>query len=252
MKNLLNIKLIATYAALVLITLVGLVFIKELNISYPVRVTTTQASDLSVVGEGKVAVVPDQARLEAGIMVVNARTVEAAQEEINEKNNAIVAALGALGVAKEDIKTSNYNVTPNQDFNMGASGQITGYNGNVTVTITVRQVDLVPQITQEVTTAGANQVYNVNYTVENPEKYREEARNKAIENAKEQAEKMASSLGIRLGKVVNVVESSPTNGPVMPFERSLSMDAIGNAGGPVLEPGSQEITSVVTLYFEKR
>ena len=252
MKNLFNHKLIATYAAIALITIFGLVLIKELNISYPVRVMTTQASDLSVVGEGKVEVVPDQASLEAGILVANARTIEAAQQEIDEKNNAIVAALGELGIPAEDIKTSNYSVNPNQDYNPGASGGITGYNGNVTVTITINRLDLVSQVTQAVTTAGANQVYNVNYTVENPEKFREEARNKAIENAKEQAQKMAASLGIRLGKVVNVVESSPGNGPIMPYERSMSLDSMGGANAPVLQPGTQEITSVVTLYFEKR
>ncbi len=252
MQNLLNKNLIVTYAALVLITLLALVLVKELNISYPVRVTTTQASDLSVVGEGKVEVVPDRASLEAGILVANAASIEAAQQEIDEKNNAIVSALGELGIPKEDIKTSNYSINPNQDFNPGIAGRITGYNGNVTVSITVRQIDLVPQVTQAVTTAGANQVYNVSYSVENPEKFREEARNKAIENAKEQAQNLANSLGIRLGRVVNIVESTPANGP-LPFERALmSRDAMGGANAPVLEPGTQEITSVVTLYFEKK
>ncbi len=252
MKSLLNQKLIATYVVLVVVTLLGLLLIKELNISYPVRVTTSQESNLSVVGEGKVQVVPDRASLDAGILVTNAATIDAAQQEIDEKNNAIVEALTRLGIAQEDIKTSNYSVNPNQDFNPGAPGRITGYNGNVTITITVRQIDLVPQVTQAVTEAGANQVYNVNYTVENPEKFREEARNKAIENAREQAENLASSLGIRLGKVVNVVESSPTNGSIPMFDRSMSLEGMGGANAPVLQPGTQEITSVVTLYFEKR
>ncbi|HRN96729.1 MAG TPA: SIMPL domain-containing protein [Candidatus Levybacteria bacterium] len=253
MRKLLNERLLVTYAALVGITLLGLILVKELNISYPIRVTTTQASDLSVVGEGKVEVVPDQASLEAGILVANARTIEEAQSEINEKNNAIVEALKGLGVEENDIKTSNYSVNPNQDYSAGRTGGITGYNGNVTVSVTIRNIENVSQISQAVTTAGANQVYNVQYTVNNPEKFREEARNKAIENAKQQAEELARSLGIRLGKIVNVVESSPNGmGPIMPFERSLSMDAMGGANAPTMQPGTQEITSVVTLYFEKR
>lgn len=251
MKNLLNQRLVVTYIVLVIVTILGLLFIKELNISYPVRVTTSQDSNLSVVGEGKVRVVPDKATLEAGILVANAQTIEAAQQEIDEKNNAIVSSLTQLGVSEEDIKTSNYSVSPNQDFNPGIPGRITGYNGNVTVSITVRQIEKVSEVTQAVTAAGANQVYNVNYSVDNPEKFREEARNKAIENAKEQAENLAGSLGIRLGRVVNIVESSPSNGPVPLMERSVSLD-MGSAGGPVMQPGNQEITSVVTLYFEKR
>lgn len=252
MPRLLNEKLLVTYAALVGITLLGLILVKEFNISYPVRVTTTQASDLSVVGEGKVEVVPDQASLEAGILVANARTIEEAQNEINEKNNAIIEALKGLGVEENDIKTSNYSVNPNQDYNPTSGGRITGYNGNVTITATIRNIENVSPISQAVTTAGANQVYNVQYTVNNPEKFREEARNKAIENARMQAEKLADSLGIRLGKVVNVVESSPNNGPIPMYDRALSVDEMGGANAPVMQPGTQEITSVVTLYFEKR
>ncbi len=252
MKKLLNEKLLVTYAVLVGITLVGLILIKELNISYPVRVTTSQASDLSVVGEGKVEVVPDQASLEAGILVANATTIEAAQAEINEKNNAIVNSLKKLGVEAKDIKTSNYSVNPNQDFSAGRTGNITGYTGNVTISVTIRNIENVAQISQAVTDAGANQVYNVQYSVDNPEKFREEARNKAIQNAKEQAEKLADSLGIRLGKVVNVVESSPNSSPIMPYARLSAESAMGGSNAPDLQPGSQEITSVVTLYFEKK
>lgn len=253
MRKMLNEKLLVTYAAAVGITLVGLLLVKELNISYPVRVTTTQASDLSVVGEGKVEVVPDQASLDAGILVANASTVEAAQKEINDKNNAIIVALEKLGVDKKDIKTSNYSVNPNQDYNPGVGGRITGYTGNVTVTVTIRDTALVSEISQAVTTAGANQVYNVQYTVNNPEKFREEARNKAIENAKQQAQALADSLGIRLGKVVNVVESTPNGQGFGPMYREVAnLDGMGGANAPTLQPGTQEITSVVTLYFEKR
>jgi uncharacterized protein YggE len=253
MRKHFNEKLLATYAAIVGITLIGLLLVRELDIAYPVKVTTSQSSDLSVVGEGKVEVVPDKASLEAGILVANARTIEEAQNEINQKSSAIESALQGLGVEKTDIKTSNYSVNPNQDYNPGVGGRITGYNGNVTVSITVRNIENVAAISQAVTTAGANQVYNVQYSVDNPEKFREEARNKAIENAKQQAEELADSLGIRLGDVVNIVESSPNGNPFMPYEKSVSLDsAMGGANAPTLQPGTQEITSVVTLFFEKR
>ncbi len=253
MERLLNQKLIVTYVLLVVVTLLGLLLVKELNISYPIKVTTTEASDLSVVGEGKVEVVPDEASLDAGILVANAQTVDAAQKEINEKNNAIVKALGALGVAEKDIKTSQYSVTPNQDYSQGVGGKITGYNGNVTVTVTIKDTSKVGEISQAVTTAGANQVYNVRYTVKNPEKFREEARNKAIANAREQAEKLASSLGIRLGKVVNIVESTPGgDGIIVPMARGSAFKEMAGGDMAEMQPGTQEITSVVTLSFEKK
>lgn len=250
MKSYLNKNWVVTYAALAGITFGFLVLIKALNISYPLHVTSSEASNLSVVGEGKIEVVPDKASLDAGILVVNAQSVNAAQTEINNKNNAIVTGLEKLGIDKKDVKTSNYSVTPNQDYTPGGQGKISGYNGNVTLTVTVRDIALVPEVINAVTSAGANQVYSVNYSIDNPEKYREEARNKAIANAREQAKKLSSSLGISLGRVVNIVESSPEQPG--PFPVAALKDAMG--GGSSLantQPGTQTVTSVVTLYFDK-
>ncbi|GAJ00724.1 unnamed protein product, partial [marine sediment metagenome] len=51
-----------------------------------------------------------------------------------------------------------------------------------------------------------------------------------------------------IGKVVNVVEAPP-NVPPGIYSRA---EGLGGAGEPSLEPGTQTITSVVTLYFEKK
>lgn len=254
-KHWFNNKITTTYLTIVIITLVGLVLIKELNISYPLAVTTSSTSgELAVVGEGKIEIVPDTASVDLGIVVNDARSVEAAQQGINTINNAIVNAVTALGVKKEDIKTSNYSINPNYNYTSNPNGTITGYNGNTTVTVKVKDTTLLPGVIEAATKAGANQVFGTNYTVDNPNEYREQARDEAIANAKEQANKLAKELGIRLGKVVNIVESgTDSNTPYPVFaERSASMSYGGNAPSPDLQPGSQTITSVVTLYFDKR
>ena len=89
--------------------------------------------------------------------------------------------------------------------------------------------------------------------VDDPAKYRAEARKKAIDNAKEQANKIASDLGIKLGKIVNISESSPDSAvPVYALKDAAMSRGAGGGGNAAIEPGSQTITSVVTLYFEKR
>lgn len=240
---------VKTYATILLLTIIALVFIKAFDISYPISVsTTTKSRELAVVGEGKVDVVPDTAVIDAGIVVANAASVEEAQSSLNKTNNSIVSTMQKLGVKKEDIKTSNYSVYPNQSYDPGNQGKITGYNGNVTVSIKVRNIESLGQVIETVTQSGANQIQNTSYTIDNPEKYREEARNKAIENAESQAKRLAQKLGIKLGKVVNIVESTPNTAPqFLSAERQF-----GGGGAPDIQPGSQTITSVVTLYFEKR
>lgn len=243
---------IKSLGATVVMILLTLFAIKYFDISYPLTVVnTTRATELAVVGEGKVEVSPDTAYVDAGITVDNRGTVKEVQDTMNTINNKIVNALRDMGIEKADIKTSNYSVYPNYKYENNINS-ISGYNGNATVQIKVRDTQMVSQVISTVTEAGANQIQGVRFSINKPETYREEAREKAIENAKEQAEKMAKNLGIKLGKVVNIVESSPDGQP-LPFYGKAMMEGYGGGGGgPIVESGTQTVTSVVTLYFEKK
>jgi len=248
-----NNKFLTNFVIAVFISLFALFLIKILDISYPVLITSTvKSTELAVVGEGKIDVVPDLAYVDAGITVNNAATTEEVQQTINKTNNDIIEAMKKLRIPKADIKTSNYSIYPNYIFENNQN-RINGYNGNATIEIKVRNPQLASQAVEAATKAGANQVNGTRFVVDSPEKYREEARNKAIQNAKDQANKLAQSLGIGLGRVVNIVESSPDqSGIIYPMAKSLNAEGMGGRGGPGIEPGTQTITSTVTLYFEKR
>ncbi len=233
----------------IIILLITLYIVKVFDISYPLTiVTTSKSTELSVVGEGKVEITPDTAYLTAGIVVDNKPNVQEVSKEMDKINNKIINELKNFGIDKKDIKTSNYSIYPNYKYENNEN-LISGYNGNATIEIKIKDVNKIASIIEIVTQAGANQIQGVRFSIDNPEKYREEARNIAIKNAKEQAEKIAKSLGIKLGKVVNIVESSP-NQPAPYFAKTLA-EGIGG-GGPIVEPGIETITSVVTLYFEKK
>lgn len=244
-----------TFAACVVIVIVALVVVRVLNISYPLSIqTSTVSGELAVVGEGKVDAVPDTAIADVGITIADAETVEDVQKQINTTNNAIIKSLDKLGIPKGNIKTSNYSVYPNYTYESGGPGKITGYAGNVTISIKISDTNKLSEVIQAATEAGANQIYSTQFIVENPEKYRESARNKAIENAKKQAQQLAKTLGIRLGKVVNVVESNISS-PIPYANQSYAGGGLGGGGGapsPDLETGTQTVTSTVTLYFQKQ
>lgn len=237
-------------AFLVLITLA---LIRILDLSYPISVVNTNRSaELSVVGEGKVDVVPDTAYVEVGVTVNNTQTVDQAQNEIDGTNKKIIDSMQKLQIPKQDIKTSNYSIYPNYSYE-GNQNKITGYNGNVTITIKVKDTNTVQRVIEEASKAGANQIQGARFSVENPDKYREEARNKAIDNAKSQAEKLSKNLGIKLGRVVNIIENSSNGGPMPYYDKAMAIpEANGRGGGPVIEAGTQTVSSVVTLYFEKK
>lgn len=235
------------------VTLLTLLVVQWSGLSFPMRITMTTGSsaDFSVVGEGKIDVVPDTGYIDIGITVNKVASAEEAQNEIAEINNQLVEKMKSYGITKEDIKTTNYTVNPNYDYSSNSSGTIQGYNGSASLSIKVQKADELGEIAKAATAAGATDIYNTRFNIENPEKYREQARTKAIENAREQANKLATQLGIKLGRVTNVVESSNAN-PIYPMYSDLKMGMGGGGGAANLQPGQQTITSTVTLYFEKK
>ena len=245
-----NKKFLGNFVVVVFVSLVALYLVKVFDISYPLTlVTTSKSSELAVVGEGKVDVTPDTAYVDAGITVNQVPSVGEAQKRIDETNNKIINSLREIGIEKGDVKTSNYSIYPNYKYENN-DNKIDGYNGNATIEIKVRNPQMASKVIETVTTAGANQIQGSRFVVGKPELYREEARNAAIKNAKDQAQKIAKDLGIKLGKITNIVESSPDN-PVF-YSKSILISGGGGGGDVALEAGSQTITSVVTLYFEKK
>lgn len=239
------------FLSVVIFTVLGLLTIKFFNISYPISlITTSKSSELAVVGEGKVEVTPDTAYIDAGITVDRAPSVSDAQKQIDEINNKIVNSLRVIGVEKADIKTSNYSINPSYKYENNEN-RIDGYNGNVTIEIKVKDPQMASKVIETVTTSGANQIQGSRFVVDRPETYREDARNAAIKNAKDQAAKIAKDLGIKLGNVTNIIESSPDQN-IVPMYAAKMSGGIGGGGGASIEQGSQTITSVVTLYFEKK
>ncbi|MGB2732121.1 MAG: SIMPL domain-containing protein [Microgenomates group bacterium] len=252
-----------------------LVLVKIFNIAYPINirvVNTSESAEFTVMGTGKVTVIPDVAVIDAGVTVSNASSAESAKSLITSVNNKIITTVKLLGVEKKDIETSSFNIYPEYSTTtiqplilkgsaqpavesteaVRASSKISGYNGSVTITMKVRNKDVVSQVIQKVTEAGGTNVSGPRFTIDDRSIYQQKARSLAILDAKGQAQKLAKELGIKLGKVTNMVESGA--GPYYDYSRGLSaMDSSAKAvEAPVFEEGSDIVTSSVTLFFERK
>lgn len=214
------------------------------------QTTTNKASTFDVSGQAEVTTAPDRAEITAGIQV-NENTVAAAQDKGNTIIKQITQDIQKLGVAKEDIKTVNYSLYPNYDFR-GSSQKITGYNLNINLKITIKDFNKMNDVIDTATRDGANQVGGVSFTLSD-DKRREvenQARELAIERAKEKAESLARIAGIKLGKIIDVME----NPRQIPY---LAKDLAVTAGGPErlaapteVSPGSTTFSMTVTLSYE--
>ena len=92
-------------------------------------------------------------------------------------------------------------------------------------------------------------VNGIQFTVDQPEKYRNEARDKAVADARARAEQLAKAAGVSLGKPRSITESFST--PTVGVARAVAPSAAG--AGPVVDtpvsPGETQVTLSVNVVF---
>ncbi len=208
-------------------------------------ITTTKANLFSVAGIGKATGIPDTAQISIGV-TKTASTVADAQNQTNTAANKITENFKQLGIPEKNIKTTNYSVNPNYDFNRGEQNVI-GYT--VTQTLEVKSsIDTFNKVIDAATANGANLVGGVNFTFN--EKTKKELENKArvdaVEMAKEKAESLAKATGIKLGRIVDVQESGNFEPkPLMMMETLETKSA-----DTQIQPGENSITINIILSYE--
>jgi uncharacterized protein YggE len=210
----------------------------------------TDASTVAVTGEGKVAAKPDIAVLNASILTEKP-TVSAAQSANTSSSNAVTAFLKKTGVDEKDVKTVNYSIYPQYFYSQYSKPEITGYQVRHTLEIKIRDLSKVDDILGGVVENGANEIGNVAFTIEKPEKLKEEARKLAIQMAKEKAQVLSEDLGVRLKHIVEFTENDFGGIPPM-YYANEAFGKGGGGGGPDLSQGEQEVKVSVTIKYEFR
>lgn len=212
--------------------------------------TATTTNTVSFSGEGKVVAKPDIAKVNLSI-VTDALTSKAAQDENSKKSNAVTDYLKSQNIEEKDIKTTGYNIYPQYKYpQFGGQPTITGYQVSQSVEVKIRDLDKVSDVLDGVVTAGANQVNQLSFEIDDPEALMAEARKNAIENAKKKASELESQVGIRLGKIVNFSEN--TGGYPIPIYMKAEIDGRGGmgGGGPSVPTGENEIVVNVSLTYQ--
>ena len=211
---------------------------------------------ITVTGNGTALGAPDIANITIGVEVFNP-DLNAAFTESNTRIDAIINAVLEAGVAREDVRTSNLNIFLDRfggpapmPVDPASSGmaqpepQATFTVANQ-VRITVRDVDNVANVINAAVAAGANNIFGLDYSIQDRDALESEARAAAVADARARAEELAELTGVTIGDVVSIREVGSGIGPMRDFaEASMQAD-----GGAVLEPGTLAISSTVTITY---
>lgn len=221
------------------------------------KLTETQ-NTITVSGTGTIYAKPDLALVSLSV-ITEAKTVAKAMADNTEKMNAIIGFVKEKGVEDKDLKTTNFNIYPRYEYeNKDCSlyycppGKrvLTGYTINQSLEVKMRDMEKIGEIIEGATTAGANEVGNLQFTIDNQDELKKQAREDAIEKAKAKAKELAKLLGVRLVRINSFSESS-----VLPYYFNAK-EAMGLGGAapaaPQIETGENKIEVTVSITYEIR
>lgn len=239
-------------AKVVFLSLALALFAAALYLYRPVSNTSTR---VAVTGEARAKVSPDTAVVTFSVVTQNARAL-AAQQENARKSEAVKAAVEALTASgKIEVKTSEYNLSPEQDYYSGKLPKILGYTVKNTVKVSINDLSQVGAVIDAATKAGANSVESTEFIVREDSPAQGDALALATKQAMAKAESIAKALN---GRLVRVVETNEGGIPVQSSPSYYSGSSMSNAAmseaktmvrTPV-EAGSLNIQSQVTLVVE--
>lgn len=258
MKN--TYKTILFWSSTVLIVVLAIFFLVSIDQKLN---TATTTNTVSFSGQGKVFAKPDIATLDFSVFT-EAATSKAAQDANSKKSQQITDFLKKQNIDEKDVKTTYYNIYPKYSYyppviyderqvqaypmpTEPPEPKIVGYQVTQGFQVKVRDFDKLSEVVDGLVANGVNNVNNLGFSIEDPEKLRAEARTLAIADAKEKADELKGKIGIKLGKIVNFYED--IYGYQFADGRGGGIEALP-AKGPSLPPGENEITVSVTLTYQ--
>jgi len=208
---------------------------------------------LSISGEGKATVSPDIATVDLGITTEGSK-VEQIVKENSDNMNALLAGVKTLGIAEKDIKTKSYSLQPRYEYDENGKRAFRGYTLSQTIEVKIRDFSKIGNVLETATEKGANNIGDLQFTVDDMEKVRAEARAKAIEVAKAKAQSIAEQTGIKLKKISSIYEDTG-NYPYPAYSEGMGAGMTAKAMSsvaPTIQSGEQEITVRVTLNYRTK
>ena len=208
---------------------------------------STMPQTISLTGHGEVHVAPDMAMITIGVQT-GADTARDALTANTAAMQAIFAKLKQAGIADKDVQTSNFSVQPRYDYNDNTQPpKLVGYDVLNTVTVSVRKLDDLGMLLDQVVSAGSNQINGIAFQVSQPETAMDEARQLAVRDAARKASVYTTAANVKLGPLVAISEGGGYQPPIPMQAKMLRAD---NAGDVPIVQGEQSIAVDVNMVWE--
>lgn len=208
---------------------------------------------VTVTGEGKLTLTPDQATITLGVES-RGKDVSEASDENAAAMAAIREAMKAFGVEEADMKTTNYSIYEDYIYRDGES-RPNGFVVNNSLQVKLNDLSRVGEAVDAAVAAGANSSYGIRFGVEDPSARKAELAALAAEDARKQAEAYAEACGRTLGEAVSITSGSGSTNVIMETPAAEMADAapaangMSRSTGTSFSAGTMELTERVTICY---
>lgn len=203
---------------------------------------------ITVEGSGIGTSVPDEARVTVAV-VTEGKTANDATTPNNQKTQAVIDALKAIGLEEKSLKTEAIDIQPK--YSQDGTMKIVGFTASNRIRVTTKKLEMLGQIMETALAAGANTIDTLDMIATAQEKAKAAALGEAVKNARSKARVAAKEAGRKLGRVITIEEKSAIEPYPGYYEEMKGFAAHGgiSAGVPV-SPGQAEFHVQAKVVFE--
>lgn len=199
---------------------------------------------MTVVGNANIPVKPNIALIQLAVKTEHEQLNQAVQENSYQMNQ-VIQALVQFGILRENIQTASLQVQHMYDFVEGIQ-EFKGFEVINIITIRMEDIDQVGNVIEIAIQNGANQISNLQYSLDNPQSFERQAIIEALEDAKGKAQTIAHQMHITIDPIpVKVIED--VNEQIIPYVKSSIAE---HQSIPPIEPGLIQIQAKVHVNFQ--
>jgi hypothetical protein len=198
---------------------------------------------ITVGGEAKITVDPDEAVVRLGVRTQADRAQEA-MDLNSQKMQRVLGALRDMGLGDDDLATSLIELYPRYD---DRGEVVIGYDAANEVEATITDLGSVGRVLDTAVDAGANVAGGITFRVSDTNEGLDEALAEAVHDSRAKAETMAEAAGAGVGEVLTIMEDRGYQPG--PYYAERVAYAAADAAVPVETP-TIETTVSVTVTWE--
>lgn len=207
---------------------------------------------ITVTGESKQDVSPDQAILSMSL-VSKDKELATAKQHNDSLVDKVMNIAKEYTIPREKIATSSLYISPEYTYNSTSNQQVfVGYSVNRSLRMTISDLSVQERLVSALVQANIDQVNGLEFQLSDPDKISSKLRVKAYENAKSKAEALAQAAGAKLGQPLTIMtgdfQQPPFPRPPVPMLARAMSTAGASESAPVL-PGLINVEQSVTVTF---